>query len=138
MATTVWLDRPTHARLLELKEKKHLTSLGAVIRSLLDEPVETAQVIYKRRQKEVDAVCVEYGVKRLVAFGSRARGDAHPDSDLDVAVELPDGLGLDAVGALQDLEQAFAVPADIVFMPTNRPRLMANIERDGVVLYERP
>src|SRR5271169_1469357 len=29
-------------------------------------------------------------VERLVLFGSRARGDAHPDSDYDVAVFLQD------------------------------------------------
>jgi hypothetical protein len=42
------------------------------------------------------------------------------------------------VTALQDIDQAFAVPADIIPMPHHRPRLMANIERDGVVLYRRP
>jgi uncharacterized protein len=39
------------------------------------------------------AVRARYG-KRLVGlllFGSRARGDAHPDSDADVAVILEDG-----------------------------------------------
>jgi len=138
MATTIWLDRPTHARLLDLKQKRHLTSLGAVIRSLLDDPVESAQMLYQRRKTEVDAVCKQYGVKRLVAFGSRARGDARPDSDLDVAVDLPGGLGLEVVGAIQDLEQAFACTADVVPMPSHRPLLMANIERDGVLLYQGP
>lgn len=136
MATTIWLDRPTHARLLELKQKRHLTSLGAVIRSLLDDPVESAETIYQRRKKEVDAVCKKHGVKRLIAFGSRARGDARPDSDLDVAVELPDGIGLEFVDILQDIKQAFACSADVIPLPTHRPRLMKNINQDGVVLFE--
>ena len=29
-----------------------------------------------------------YGVRRLYVFGSRARGDAHPDSDLDLLIEF--------------------------------------------------
>ncbi len=40
-----------------------------------------------------DAVCSHYGdrVTAIVLFGIRARGDAHPGSDADVAVVLDDG-----------------------------------------------
>jgi predicted nucleotidyltransferase len=39
-----------------------------------------------------DALHAIYGsrLSRIVLFGSRARGDAHPDSDYDVAVFLTD------------------------------------------------
>jgi uncharacterized protein len=39
------------------------------------------------------AIGAEYGarIERVVLYGSRARGDAHPDSDYDIAVFL-DGL----------------------------------------------
>src|SRR5438046_433931 len=39
-----------------------------------------------------DALHHEYGdrVERIVLYGSRARGEAHPDSDYDVAVFLKD------------------------------------------------
>lgn len=137
MATTVWLDRATHARLLEMKQKRHLASLGAVIRSLLDDPVESAQTIYQRRKKEVDAVCKKHGVKRLIAFGSRARGDARPDSDLDVAVELPDNVGLEVVDIFRAIQQAFACPTDVIELPTRVTRMKKNMQRDLVMLYER-
>lgn len=32
---------------------------------------------------------MRHGVRKLVAFGSRARGDARPDSDLDLAAAFP-------------------------------------------------
>src|SRR5688500_18964730 len=88
-ATTVWLDRATHARLVETKQRVKAKTLGETIRKLLDGPQETAQMIYARRKKEVDEVCKKYGITKLVAFGSRARGDAVAGSDLDVAIQMP-------------------------------------------------
>ena len=37
------------------------------------------------------ALAVENGYERLAVFGSVARGDAHPDSDIDLLVEAPEG-----------------------------------------------
>lgn len=137
MSTTVWVDRETHARLAHLKEDVHAPSMAAAIRHLLDAPQESAASIYLRRRREVDAVCRAHHVVRLTAFGSRARGDARAGSDLDLAVELPDDAGGFAFVRLKrDLEQAFAWPTDIIMAPVHRPRMMRNIARDGVVLYE--
>ena len=45
--------------------------------------------VLKRFRKELDAI---YGdrIERVVLYGSRARGEAHADSDYDVAVFLKD------------------------------------------------
>lgn len=37
---------------------------------------------------DLRALCTAHGVKRLEVFGSFARGDARPDSDLDMLVEF--------------------------------------------------
>ena len=76
-----------------------------------------------------------YGASRLVLFGSRARGDHHERSDIDLAVygmpqanrsafwleaeELPTLLKLDIVHVSQSMNPAF----------------LKNIEEDGVTLY---
>ena len=39
------------------------------------------------------AVLERMGVRHLALFGSRARGDARPDSDLDALVEMEPGSG---------------------------------------------
>jgi predicted nucleotidyltransferase len=39
----------------------------------------------------VDAIVANFAPSRIVLFGSRARGDARPDSDIDVLVVMPDG-----------------------------------------------
>lgn len=40
---------------------------------------------------ELAAICERHHVRRLALFGSRARGDARPDSDLDLLVEFQPG-----------------------------------------------
>jgi predicted nucleotidyltransferase len=75
-----------------------------------------------------------------LVFGSAARGSAHPESDVDVAVGLAAGVSLDvgATGALAaDLEQAAGRPVDLVFLHEAPPALAYRIFRDGVVVIER-
>ncbi len=50
----------------------------------MDSPLDTILREYRRRLEEI------YGPRllRLVLFGSRARGDADPDSDIDVLIVL--------------------------------------------------
>jgi uncharacterized protein len=49
------------------------------------------------------------------AFGSVARGDAGPSSDLDVLVEMGDRRRLRAMAALQgDLEELLGCPVHVV------------------------
>lgn len=51
-----------------------------------------------------------YGVRRAGVFGSHARGEAGPESDLDLLVELPPGSSLlDLVGLEQALTDALGV-----------------------------
>jgi uncharacterized protein len=92
------------------------------------------------------AVAEIYGdrVARVVLFGSRARGDAGPDSDYDVAVflrDMPDRFK--EMDRLADLSTAILYDTGEVFhaMPYradtyNDPRmpLMHEIRREGVDL----
>lgn len=79
-------------------------------------------------------------LERVVLFGSRARGDARPDSDYDVAVFLKDfeSFGAEA-GRLADIETdiLFDTGAVINALPfkagayRQRTGLMAELRRDG-------
>lgn len=54
------------------------------------------------------------GVVRIGVFGSRARGAARVDSDVDVLVELEAGRDLlDLVAIKQHLESVLGLPVDI-------------------------
>lgn len=79
-----------------------------------------------------------YAIEQIVLFGSRARGDNKPASDIDLAVfTLPE---FDDRGHLtsdfDDIETLLKI--DIVFVNDHTDlKLLENIEREGVTLYER-
>jgi uncharacterized protein len=56
-------------------------------------------------------------------FGSVARGEARPDSDLDLLVDFEPGTSLlDHVGLFQDLEELLGVGVDVVARSALKPR----------------
>jgi predicted nucleotidyltransferase len=135
MRTTITLSPATRDRILGLKRLLGARSAEAAILKLLDGAPLGAKALYLRRQKEVDAVLRKHRVHGLVAFGSRARGDARPDSDLDLVGRLPKGADLLDLAHLQeDLAEAFGVPVDFVSEGGLRGRLKEHVERDGVTL----
>lgn len=61
-------------------------------------------------------VCERYGVAELAVFGSVARGEARPDSDLDLLYVLAPGRHLGfSINRLEDeLSELFGRPVDLV------------------------
>lgn len=58
---------------------------------------------------------VRHGVRRAAVFGSRARGDDRPDSDLDLLVEFEEDRSLlDLVGLRLDVQELLGLDADVV------------------------
>ena len=79
-------------------------------------------------------------VAYALVFGSSARGTAHAESDVDVAVGLTPGdpLGAIAIGDLVSrLEAAVRRPVDVVLLDAAPPALAYRIFRDGIVVKER-
>ena len=68
-----------------------------------------------------------FGVRALGIFGSHARGDARPDSDLDVLVEFERRTFDDFMGLKLMLEDLFGRPVDLVLAERIKPRLRARI-----------
>lgn len=73
------------------------------------------------------------GIRRLSVFGSVARGDAGPDSDVDLAAELEPAARIGLVG-LAALERRLAGllgrRVDLLSEPVEKARLRGSIERD--------
>jgi predicted nucleotidyltransferase len=84
-------------------------------------------------------ILIEYGVSRASVFGSVARGEAGPDSDVDLLVKigkLPFGIW-GFVGFRQELEKAVGRKVDVVSESAVDPALARKIKNDLVSVYER-
>jgi predicted nucleotidyltransferase len=92
------------------------------------------EILEEIRAVAADTACVE----RVWLFGSRAREDAEPRSDIDLAVECPGGHDAEfARVALRMAELQTLLPVDVVRLEEAGEELVRRIRRDGVVLYER-
>jgi predicted nucleotidyltransferase len=113
-----------------------MDTIAATTRSPVDEP------ILRRLKAELERL---YGdrLERVLLFGSRARGDARPDSDWDIAVFLRgyDG-NREEWSRLSDLGFDLMMETGIglslkLFAPeelTERTLFMHNLRRDGIEL----
>ncbi len=73
------------------------------------------------------------GVRSAAVFGSTARGEAGPGSDLDLLVEFaPEADLLDAAGLKLELEASLSRPVDIVTRAGLKPALAPRILKDCV------
>lgn len=78
------------------------------------------------------------GLQRVWLFGSRARNEAAPRADIDLAVEYPGALAADfARVSLQLSEIDTLLPIDIVRMEEAGVEMTRRVRRDGVLLYEQ-
>jgi len=77
-------------------------------------------------------------VKSIRIFGSRARGDHHPRSDFDLAIECPQASISDWQAILDLVDQAETLlPIDCVRLEEAEPALRKNILKWNKVLYDR-
>jgi predicted nucleotidyltransferase len=89
-------------------------------------------------EEALRAVCQRYHVAELSIFGSRARGDASPESDIDLMVEFaPEaGIGLWSFGALEaELSALLGHKVDLVSKRGLKPRIRPRILSEAHVLY---
>jgi predicted nucleotidyltransferase len=79
--------------------------------------------VLRGRRAEIIRVARKHRASRIAVFGSVTRGEARPDSDLDLLVDFEAGASLvDHVGLFQDLEELLDVRVDVVSRSSLRPR----------------
>ena len=85
--------------------------------------------------KEIILLAEKYGIVKVLLFGSRARGDYHRASDIDLAV-----YGADVSGFALDVEEhtSTLLTYDVIDMGKSlQAEFLESIEKEGKVLYEK-
>jgi len=101
---------------------------------IADIPVET---IVAELRELAPALKAE-GVTRLSLFGSRARGDARPDSDLDILVETTargESPPFDFFKVLHLIEDATGLRAQVSMRELLKPRIVERIADDLIEVF---
>lgn len=90
-------------------------------------------VIAKLRANE--AALRSRGVSGLFLFGSTARGEDGPDSDVDLFFDHPHGLGLEVIGIIDHVRELLAADADVTTRRSLHPLLRSQIEASAIRVF---
>jgi hypothetical protein len=78
------------------------------------------------------------GVQHAALFGSVARGDARPNSDIDIMIELAPDNSLDLFaysGLMTYIESLFPVRVDVVDRDALKSYIQAPAKRDAIYAF---
>ena len=98
--------------------------------------VDRQEIIDRLRQNE--AALRARGVSHAALFGSRARGDNRPDSDIDIMIEVDPaaGIGVYEYVALKDYIAAlFDRPVDVVSRDGLKPYVKPAVTTDAIYAF---
>lgn len=126
---------PTLARLVAATGHELTLSLERTdprVRGLPDTPL--GRRLRQHRRALLEAVD-HAGASNLRVFGSVARGEDGPESDVDLLVDLPEQTSLFAVLALEGtLERILNVKVDLAPVTSLKPRVRAEALADAIPL----
>jgi predicted nucleotidyltransferase len=97
-------------------------------------------------QQAVDRIATRFHPEKIILFGSRARGQAGPDSDADLLVVMPvDGSKRQQAVQMDLALEGIPIPIDLVVVTPEEVQkyrdaigtIIHEAVRDGKVLYER-
>ncbi|MCQ5365881.1 nucleotidyltransferase domain-containing protein [Anoxybacillus salavatliensis] len=77
----------------------------------------------------------EEEIQRVVLFGSRAKGTARYNSDIDLCIDYTGKKKWKVIDAIDEIVGIYSF--DVLFFDSLNKEIARQIERDGIVIYER-
>jgi predicted nucleotidyltransferase/DNA-binding XRE family transcriptional regulator len=106
------------------REARHLSRLSGPLGRRL-----------RRHRHDMVATAAAHGVRNLRVFGSVARGQDQPGSDVDLLADLPPDMGLFGLGKVRDeLEAIVGTRVDLVPANDLKPEVRMRVEGELVAL----
>lgn len=94
-------------------------------------------ILTEPRRTALKKICLDNQVSYLALFGSQARGESHPSSDVDLLVDFSDKKSLfDLVRLQSELEQTFAKKVDLVPRRSLKNSLKHYVIKDLNLIYD--
>ena len=91
--------------------------------------------LFESRRNEILDLAGTHGVKNIRIFGSVARGEGGPASDVDLLVNMEEGRNLlDLVGFWQDLEELLGCRVDVITEGGISPYLRERVYAEALPL----
>jgi hypothetical protein len=90
--------------------------------------VITKEEILKTLPKDKPELQKRFKVSKMALFGSYARGDQQPNSDMDILVEVDPSIGLEFVTLAERIEKLLGVSVDLASSRVVNSRAMKFIE----------
>jgi predicted nucleotidyltransferase len=91
--------------------------------------------LLKQKRAEILRLAAQHGARNVRLFGSVARGEARPDSDIDFLVDLEAGRSLlDLGGLLMELQDLLHCKVDVVTEKGLRTRIRGRVLQEAVPL----
>jgi predicted nucleotidyltransferase len=91
--------------------------------------------LIEEKKKEIREVAAKHGARNIRVFGSVARGEARPDSDVDFLVDMEPGRTLlDLGGLLMDLRDLLGREVDVVTEHGLKPRIRDRVLKEAELL----
>lgn len=90
------------------------------------------------RLKEAEPALRARGIMRAAVFGSVARGEERPDSDIDILVEIDPNMHIslfDYVGLKEFVAEFFEGAVDVVAKDGLKPFVRPNVSRDAIYAF---
>lgn len=87
--------------------------------------------------EKIADICHRYHIREMAIFGSAARGNLGPDSDVNVLVDLEPNaqLGWNFFGIAEELEPVLGRRVDLGTTDSLRPFARPAVLREAIVIY---